>query len=217
MGWIVALAVLILLAMLPLGVLAGYDSSGVLIRILVGPVRLTVIPARKKKNDPVKHNKPDTEEQKTVITQEDRENPLGQPTEEPKKEEKGGSIKDFLPLLELFFDLIGDFTRKLRVNNLEVKLILAGSDPADLAINYGRTWSAIGNLMPRLERFLVIKKRNVQVECDFTASQTTINATVELTITLGRLLALAVRYGIRGLCELLKIRKKQKAVQYNEQ
>ena len=83
-------------------------------------------------------------------------------------------------------------------------------DPCDLAINYGRAWAAVGNLMPRLERVLVIKKQDIDVECDFTASQTTICARLDLTITLGRILAIAVVYGFRAVVEFIKINNKRK-------
>ena len=87
---------------------------------------------------------------------------------------------------------------------------MAGGDPCDLAINYGKAWAAVGNLMPALERWFVIKKRNVEVECDFTASQTLVTARLDISITLGRLLSLAAVYGIRALKEFLNFKKKRK-------
>ena len=96
------------------------------------------------------------------------------------------------------------------MNRWELKLILAGGDPCDLAVNYGRAWAAVGNLMPQLERLFVIKKRDVEVECDFTASKILVIARLDLTITLGRLLGLAIVYGIRALREFLKLQKKRK-------
>ena len=130
--------------------------------------------------------------------------------EECKMKEKGGSLLDFLPLVKVALNFLGDFRRRLRVNRLELKLILAGGDPCDLAVNYGRAWAAVGNLMPQLERLFVIKKRDVEVECDFTASETLVIARLDLTITLGRLLGLAIVYGIRALREFLKLQKKRK-------
>jgi hypothetical protein len=91
-----------------------------------------------------------------------------------------------------------------------MKLIMAGGDPCDLAINYGKAWAAVGNLMPHLENLFVIKKRDVEVECDFAASDTLIFVHLDITITLGRLLALAVVYGIRALKEFLNIINKRK-------
>jgi hypothetical protein len=64
--------------------------------------------------------------------------------------------------------------------------------------------------MPQLERFFVIKKRDVEVECDFTAAQTLIIARLQITITIGRILSMVVRYAIRALREYLKIENKRK-------
>ena len=101
------------------------------------------------------------------------------------------------------------FRRKLRLNHLQLKLIMAGDDPCDLAVNYGRVWAALGNLMPQLERLFVIKKRDVEAECDFTASETKVIARVDVTITLGRLLTLCAVYGIRALKEFLAMKKRK--------
>ena len=119
-------------------------------------------------------------------------------------------MTDFLPLVKLALELLNCFRRKLRVDNLRLKLVLAGDDPCDLAVNYGRAWAALGNLLPRLERVLVIRKRDLNVECDFTADSTVVTAGLDITITLGRLIALAVVYGLRGLKEFLSISKKRK-------
>lgn len=194
MGWLIALGVLVLLALLPLGISARYDASGALVRLIAGPVRFRLYPRKKKKKKTGKKMK----EKKPVQTA----NGGGQ--QEPRK---GGSWKDFLPLVRLGLDFLGDFRMKLRINRLEMKIIMACDDPADLAINYGRVWAAVGNLWPRLEELFVIKKRDVQVECDFTAAQTLVCARADITITLGRLLSLGVRYGIRAVKEYLKLRK----------
>ncbi len=191
MGWLIALAVLAGLAVLPLGILAVYHDPGPQVFLLLWPASLQVYPAKKKE----KKQKAKRPAQKGA----------------PKtKQEKGGSLRDFSPLVDLLLDFLTQFRRKLRVDRLELKLILAGGDPSDLAQNYGRAWAAIGNLMPQLERFFVIKKRNIEAECDFTAEKTLIFARLELTITLGRLLALVAVHGFRLLREYLKIMKTRK-------
>lgn len=206
MGWLIALGILVFLAVLPLGVSAAYDGEGPLVRLLIGPVRLRLFPAKKKKEKPPKKSPEPPPEQEAS---KDPPAGKGEPTaEKPKR--SGGDLKQFLPLVQVALDFLGDFRRKLRVNRLEMKLILAGDDPCDLATNYGRAWAALGNLWPRLEELFVIKKRDVQVECDFTSDKTLISARLDLTITLGRLIALAVRYGIRALRELLKLKNPSK-------
>lgn len=199
MGWVIFAGVLLLLAILPLGVWIRYDEAGPLVRVVAGPLKITVFPVRKKKAAAPKKEKAPKPEP-----------PQKQKEQQPAKKAKGGSLMDFLPLVKVALDLLGDFRRKLRVDELYLRLILAASDPCDLAVNYGRAWAAVGNLLPQLERFLVIKKRDVAVECDFTASQTLVTAQLKITITLGRLVTLAALYGFRGLKEFLKLKKKRK-------
>ena len=119
-------------------------------------------------------------------------------------------MTDFLPLVKTALDMLGAFRRRLRLNVLDLKLIMAADDPCDLAVNYGRAWAAVGNFLPRLEKVFVIKKRNIEVECDFMAAETKIIARLDLTITLGRILATVVVYGVRALIQFLKINKKRK-------
>ena len=195
MGWGIALAILVVLAILPIGVSAVYDMGGAVIRLIVGPVRFKVYPAKKKAP---KEEKPAPEPEK----------PQTQGQTAGKK--SGGSITDFFPLVQVALDFVKSFFRKLRVDRLELLVTLAGGDPCDLAVNYGRAWSALGGLVPLLEENLVIKKRDMQVACDFTADATTVYARADLTITVGRLVALAVRYGIRALREFMKIKNLQK-------
>ena len=211
MGWLITLGVLFFLAALPLGVSVKYNADGLLARVILGPVKFTIFPRPKKKKKEKQAKKP--EAPKSAKPKEDLPKPPQPPVEEKTVEaqkEKGGSLTDFLPLVKAALDFLGDFRRKLRLKRLELKLILAGDDPCDLAVNYGRAWAAVGNLMPHLERLFVIKKRNIEVECDFTASQTLVIAHADVTITLGRLITLAVRYGIRAVKEFLNIMKKRR-------
>lgn len=213
MGWWITLGVLFLLAVLPLGVSVRYNEAGFLAKVIAGPVKITVFPLQKKEKKKKKPEKAKQDEQKEEENLPKPPQPPKQPKEKKSKEEKqekGGSLTDFIPFVKLALNFLGDFRRKLRLNLLEVKLILGGGDPCDLAMNYGKTWAAVGNLMPHLERLFVIKKRDVEVECDFTATETKVIAHVDVTVTLGRLLSLVVVYAIRGLKEFLKLKQKRK-------
>lgn len=199
MGWLIF--VLLLLAVLPLGVWIRYDEAGPLVRIVAGPLKIKVFPVRKKAK------KAAAPKQEKASLSESTPNPKEQ---QSTKKANGGSLTDFLPLVKVALDLLGDFRRKLRVDELYLRLILASSDPCDLAVNYGRTWAAVGNLIPQLERYFVIKKRDIAVECDFTADKTLVYFQMKITITFGRLLSLLAIYGFRGLKEFLKLKKKRK-------
>lgn len=214
MGWLITLGVVTLLAVLPLGVSVKYDAGGPLVRVILGPVKFTVFPMPKKEKKE-KKKQPEKKQEPVPKTEEE---PLPKPPqppkppaeEKPKEEKKGGSLTDFIPFVKLIFRFLGDFRRKLRINDLQLRIILAGGDPCDLAVNYGRAWAALSNLTPRLEQWFVIKKKDMEIECDFVASETLVIARLELTITLGRLLWLAVVYAIRALKEFLNFKKKRK-------
>ena len=200
MGWWITLCVLFLLGILPLGVRVCYDQDGPVVKVVLGPVKVKVFPGTKKEKKPEKQEKPEEANLPKPP----------QPPAAPKSKKKGGSLTDFLPFVKLGIDFLGDVRRKLRMNELYLRLILASNDPCDLAVNYGKTWAAVGNFLPALERFFVIKKRDVEVECDFTASETKVIARLEITMTLGRLLTLVAIYGIRGLKEFIQFRKLRK-------
>lgn len=217
MGWWISLGILVLLAALPLGVSVKYDEDGAVVKVIAGPVKITLFPRPKKEKKPKKTDKePKPEEAKAeqpaepVKTEQAAEPAKAEAKEEKPAKKSGGPITDFLPLVQILLDMLGAFRRRLRVNMLELKLIMASDDPCNLAVNYGRAWAAVGNLMPRLERVFVIKKRNIEVECDFEANQTRVIARLDLTITLGRIIATAVVYGIKALMEFLKIKNKRK-------
>lgn len=208
MGIWIAAAVLLALSLLPLGVRIRYNSTGLTLRVIAGPLKITVFPMKKKpKKGKTKAAKKDSQQMEPAVVEEKPPQPP-KAKKEKKTGETGGSLLRFLPLVKLGLKFLGDFRRKLRLDNLYLRLILGGDDPCDLAVNYGRIWAAVGDLLPQLERMFVIKARDIQVECDFTSPQTLVIAHLDISITLGSLLALVFYYGIRILIEFLAIKRK---------
>ena len=68
MGWLITLGILTLLAILPLGVSVKYNADGPLVRLILGPVRMTVVPA-KKKSDTKKKKKPKKKAEEKPVKQ----------------------------------------------------------------------------------------------------------------------------------------------------
>lgn len=208
MSWLIGAAVLFLLAMLPLGGRVCFDGEGLRVWVLAGPVRLTLYPRPKRKKKEKKQ--PEKRAEGKPLPE------PPQPKQEAPEEKTGGRLTDFLPFLRLLLDLLGDLRRKLRVDNLYLRLILACDDPADLAVNYARAWTALGNLLPNLERFLSIRKRDIRLDCDFASDQTRLVVRGDVTIRLGQLLALVAVYGVRALKEYLNLKSIRKGGANNE-
>lgn len=191
MIWGIVFLLILLLAFLPIGINAVYGADGAAVRLIAGPVRFLIFPKPKKtkkaQNKKAAGNSPKSTGKK-----------------------QGGSVKDFFPLVHRILNFLGDLRTKLRINHLELKLILAGDDPCDLAVNYGRAWAALGSLMPQLERAFVIGKRDMEVECDFQASKPSVYARVDLTITVARIFSLGARHGFHIIKEYLAIMNNRK-------
>lgn len=195
---LISLGVLLLIGLLPVGAYARYDRFGPFFELIIGPVRVQLLPKEKKK-----------------------------PPKEKKKELKkpiGGLIRDFYPFVKLGLHFLSCFFRKLRVKILTLHVGFGGAgDPAKAAIQYGRAWAVIGTVMPQLRRFLRIKKENVSASCDFTSGEMMVYGELKATLFLGDLIAMAIRYGLRALKLLLAMQKRNKeqilsdkAVQTNE-
>jgi hypothetical protein len=75
---------------------------------------------------------------------------------------------------------------------------------------YGKAWEALGILWPRIDDVMTIKKRDIQIQCDFEGSETLVNARVDITITLARIFGLVFGYGARLLWGYLKIMNNRK-------
>ena len=124
MGFWIAAAVLLALAILPLGIRIRYNEAGFFLKVIVGPIKITVFPRRKmQENRKPREKKPDKEHKleqpKTSVPEEQQ-----QPDAQPEQQEKGGSLTRFLPLIQLGLEFLGDLRRKLRELHVLIERLL---------------------------------------------------------------------------------------------
>jgi hypothetical protein len=222
MFWWILLGILVGILILPLGVSVAYDAEGVRLWIKAGFLRFLVFPLKKKEKKtkqetPVQEPQKEAREEASPVPAPEKpetsgKTPSKKNAKKPGEDTPGGSLLDFLPLAKLALDMVGElFGRTLHIDVLYLKLTMGGEDPCDLAVNYGKACTALGNLWPRLEELLTIKKRDIQLQCDFEAAVSRINARVDLSITLGRVLGLLIGYGVKiawGWFKIINNRKK---------
>lgn len=195
MWWLILVAVLALQLFVPIGILGSYQQGCANLWLRIGPFRTKLYPRQRQ---PKKKQKTDVKSSK------------GFEEKRSTKKKSPGSISDFFPLVNLVLDFLDTFRKKLRINRLIFNATLAEEDPVDLSIHYGQAWSALGSIVPFLDRYFVIKKRDLEIQCDYTASETVIYAELDATITAGNILAIAAYHGIRILRKFLKIMSKRK-------
>lgn len=206
MGWLITLGVIALLAVFPLGISLKYQQPGLMAWVLIGPIRIRVYPEKqtREENDSQPKHEHDGQPQqdsglKAAISK----------AKAQTEKESGGSWTDFLPLLGIARDFLGDLRRKIRVRYLKLDVTLAGEDPCDLAINYGRMNAALSGILVQVHRLFLIRKQDIRLQCDFDAEQTVVDAELAVTITLGRAVYLLARYGVQGLKTYYSMKKQQ--------
>lgn len=185
MKWLIIIGIVLLIVLFPVGIRGSYGQKGTYLWIIIGPFRFRLYPGKKRR--------------KAQKTGQQRNRKDDFASHEGVQKNNSGSAADFIPLLQLIFDLLKDFRKKLRVNHLYLNVTLAGGDPGELAINYGRAWASLGNLMPILERFFTIKKRDLQIQCSFESDTTVVEASIDLTMRIGALIMMVCTHGVRIL------------------
>lgn len=205
-GWIVAgsiLLVLLLLSLLRLGAEVSYGEEGLIFRIRVGQIRVTLYPRRKKpqKKPKKKREKKPSKAGKGKRAEPEKKAQPEQPTEDkPQKEDenqKGGLPLPLMDLISLVLNAASDTISRLQIDTLEVGYTIAGKeDPAWAAIQYGLLCAGEGGLVPVLENsFYRIKRRDIRAKVDFEAKTSLIWLRLALSIRLGQLISIACRAG----------------------
>ena len=192
MGWRIVLWVLLilvtvitLLILLPVGIRVRYRDGILKLWYTIGPIRLLRYPEDEKTQENRKKSKINI---RTV---------LNEPIKANRKYDN--VLGDFWAELKTTLGLFWCLRPKLRIKRLVLKLHLAGDDPAALAMQYGGAWAAISGLLPLLEEAFILKKRELDVDCDFSGGATTLDAKLDINIGLGRLIWCLVRYSMDTL------------------
>lgn len=217
MTLLVIFAVLFLIGCIPVGGDVRYDENGVVIKAKAGPIRIQILPKgdkpNKKKAKKTKPKKAKPKKEKPKKGKSKKEQTPAAEGEKKKSPLLANGIDSVFELLEIATDTLGNLRRKLRLEELQLYVTFDGGDPAKAAINYGRAWAVLGGLTPYFERIFVIKKRDIRPLFEYNNQKMQIKAHLVLTITIGRILALGLRAGVKFLKFMVN---NKKAVQTNE-
>lgn len=194
-GWIVLAAVLLLLFLLGqlrLGAVGEYGPGGAGAWFRAGPVRIRLYPRRR--SGPSKKEK---------APKPGKEHPAG--------EARGGGLLELMKeLLPLALEAAGCFRRRLRVDQLELKLTIGAADPGDAAIRYGQANALLGSIWQPLTEAFHVEEGRARVEVDFIAAAPVLTGQVSLSLKLYQLLWLGLHFGLRALSTYVNHRNRHK-------
>ena len=186
---LIILAVLWLLLQFRCGVRARYAPDEMTVRLLLGPFRLQVVPSKRNEQPKTSKKKKAKKEKKPV--------PEGEQTGDA---DKPGTLSRLMKLLPVIAEAAGALKRKIRIDDLYLSVVWgSGDDAAAAAIGYGRANAAIGMIWPLLDHNFKVKKSAFHTDVDYAAAAPVVVAEAAATLTVGQLLTLVIRYGLKAL------------------
>ncbi len=186
MGWYIALAILLFLAWLPLGVWVQYENKVLTLKVLAWFLKIPILPAKEKKPKKAKKEKPKKQKKPKKTT-------------EKEKKKWNITIDAIFDALDLLGGFVARLGRRLHMKRLEVALVFGGEDPANTAILYGKGCAMLGALEPAIDNVFHVKHKKLSADVDFLRSDLNITATVEIRFHLGMMIAVVIYLACRGL------------------
>ena len=205
---LVILAVLWLISLIRIGGRVSYGGAGLVVTALVGPLKIQILPAKQKKPKKAKKPRKPKKEKPPVAEKHKKEPVEGQP----------GTLSRLMQLLPVVGQACGALKRKIRIDDLELELIWGAPDPAAAALGYGRANGVLGMIWPILDHNFKVKRHSFQIDLDYGRTEPAVELRAAVTLSLGQIAALGVRYGGKALLVWMKSgripRKKQEAMSH---
>jgi len=188
---LIVLLALWLISLIRIGGRVRYGQAGLFAAALVGPFKIQLLPAKPKK---AKKPKKEKKQRPRQADKHKKEPVEGQP----------GTLSRVMKLLPVVGEFCGSLKRKIRIDDLELELIWGGSDPAAVALGYGRAYAALGMLWPIFDHNFKVKRHSFQIGLDYDKTQPMVELTAAVTLTVGQIMALGLRYGVKALIVWIK-------------
>lgn len=185
-GWIVLGAVVLLLAaalVLPLAVRLTYDRGALTVGVRLGPVERTLWPR------PEKQEKQSAKPKKSKKTAQSGKTAVGGEKKRPTRQQLLYTLDTLPPILGRALKRTG---RRVRVEPLKLHLLVAGPDPADTALLYGRLEAALAAGLPVLHRLVRIREQDIRLFLDFQEERMDCIADVGVSLRVGDALAVVL-------------------------
>ena len=178
----------LLIGMIPVGADIRYNAEGLLLRIKIWFIRLSVGGAEKpKKEKPAKLPKKKESE------------------DTPKPKRKLPSIEIILILIRRGFSMLGSIVSRFRVERLKLHFLSASDDPADAAMIYAAAGTGMDMLLHLGgDR---ISHADLHADVDFDRKSPEVDFHIVISIRIGAVFGAALRFGFGFLKDYLRYKK----------
>lgn len=208
---LILLLLILLIFFVPYGVDAGYEQGVAFVRVKAGPLRFTLWPKKPK----AKKKKPRKEKKKKASKDKDDKPASGeaQGTDETitVKKKKEFDLDFILALIKMGAHALRRLLRSFSIDLLRVHYTVAGRDPYNVAMQYGRLCAAVEELPALCGNKVRVRKKDIVLASDFLETSPTIEARIVLSLQLYKIVHLAVVFLVEYLVWKTKDRRAQKA------
>lgn len=204
--WLYILLIVAAVILLPLLIPVGADVSwkdDIIVKLKIAFVPITVYPPKPKKEKPKKKKKKEPEKK---------------PKEEKPKEKEPGILKqkglswliDFIErAAQLATGALKFFFGRIIIKKLMLSIRVAGEDAAETAVNYGKTCAAVYPALGIIMGVVRHRRYGVEIAPDFEENaKTQISLELKARILVLWLVALVLKYGIKGIRLMLEFKEK---------
>lgn len=180
----VVLLVLLAVGLIRIGAQVEYSEQGLTVWLRAGVFRIPVFPAKRKKPKETK--------------------PKAAKKTRPDTGKKGGRLKLALDFIPVILDTVRRFFRKLRVDQLEMNLVVWAPDPGDAAMRYGEANALLGSVWQPMLQVFHVKQAHAHVDVDFDAKESVLYIFASLSLTIAQVLALVLVFGGKAMQILVR-------------
>ena len=180
----IILAVLILIAITPIGAVAEYSDKSITLSAVAGLIRIKLLPRPEKASGkPKKEKKPKKKKPKKKKKTEHKVGKEKQPAAK-----KPGTVKLLLKLLPVAGKALNRFRKKLTIDELTVWYLVASDDPYKTAMTFGYMNAGVDPVLMAIGKIFRIRKKNVRTSVSFETSEPLIYVKAKLTIRIWQIL-----------------------------
>lgn len=159
----IVLAVIILIMLIPVGVIADYDSEGFKLLLKISFFEI----------------KPDFSKKK--------------PKKEKKKEFKlDFGLNEWVETAKIALQALGRLGKRICINRIKLLFVSSADDPFDAAMHYNTASAALHTLLPLIESRLNVKKKEIRLSTDYDSEKSIIEFGLTVSIRIGQVLLIAL-------------------------
>ena len=209
-GWLITLAVLVILALVKVGVHVRYEEKVLRLELLISKFRIVLMgedkPEKKKKKKKDKPKKEKEQKKKDPKPKKDKPKKKGNILENP-------WVQAVLDYWRELLALVGRVLTSPTLDVLRLQLWVGGGDSEKCAMTYGRVCAVLGGVLPVVENTFGIRKRQIEVWCCYDRDSIDVAAETSITVRIYEVFALVFALLGLGIKIFITARKYKKAVQ----